>query len=142
MCLSNQLLHCHLHNKNPNIKKFYHVVSKFSFEHAFFSIFPSLSFHYHFLDSYLFLFRHLGFPQTHLPKLHHSYIFQLYSHLSHSHLQKILPFVVFTRLRPKIMQKTIILHLHYANIIIKFLIKKIKKESKKKNIYKEMGLKV
>jgi hypothetical protein len=40
------------------------------------------------------------------------------------------------------MQKTIILHLHYANIIIKFLIKKIKKESKKKKIYKEMGLKV
>jgi hypothetical protein len=53
MCLPNQLLHCHFHNKNSNIKKFYHVVSRFVFEHAIFSSFPSLFIQCHFLDSYL-----------------------------------------------------------------------------------------
>jgi hypothetical protein len=32
-----------------------------------------------------------------------------YSHLSHSHLQKIVPLAIFTRLCPKIIQKTTIL---------------------------------
>ncbi len=78
VCLPNQLLHCHLHNKNSNIKKFYHVVSRFVFEHAIFSDFPSLFLQCHFLDSYLFMFGHLDFPETYLPKLHYSYIFQLF----------------------------------------------------------------
>ncbi len=88
VCLPNQLLHCHLHNKKSNIKEFYHVVSRFFFDHAIFSSFISLFFYYHFLNSYLFMFGHLDFPHTYLLKLHHSYIFQLfhYSHLSHSHL--------------------------------------------------------
>ncbi len=44
----------YLHNKNSNIKRLCHVVSRFSFEHAIFPNFPSLFFHCHFLDSYLF----------------------------------------------------------------------------------------
>ncbi len=88
VCLLSQLLHCDLHNENFQHMKFYHVVFKFSFEHAIFSNFPSLFIHCLFLDSYLFLFEHLDLPHTHLWKLHHSYIFQLfhYSHLSYSHL--------------------------------------------------------
>jgi hypothetical protein len=85
VCLSNQLPHCYLHNKNSNIKKFYHVVSRFFFEHAIFSSFLSLFFHCHFLNSYLLLFEHLDFPKTCLPKLHHSYIFQLF-HYSTYHI--------------------------------------------------------
>ncbi len=60
VCLPNQLMHCHLHNKNSNIKKFCHVVSIFSFEHAIFSSLPSLFFHIfwipiHFcLDAWIF----------------------------------------------------------------------------------------
>ncbi len=38
VCLPNQLMHCHLHNKNSNVKKFCHLVSIFSFEHAIFQI--------------------------------------------------------------------------------------------------------
>ncbi len=45
VCLPNQLLHCHLHNKNSNIKKLCHVVSRFSFEHTIFSV----SLHYFFI---------------------------------------------------------------------------------------------
>jgi len=42
--------------KNSKIKKLYLLVSKFSFEHAIFSNFPSLFFTAFFLDSYLFFF--------------------------------------------------------------------------------------
>jgi hypothetical protein len=105
---NNQILHYHSQNKNSNIKKFFHVASNFSFEHAIFSSFPSLFFHCHFLNYYLFLFEHLDFPLTCFLKLHHSYIFQLVHcyHLSYSHMQNIVPLAIFTRLCPKIMQKT------------------------------------
>ncbi len=131
--------------KTSNIKKFYHVVSKFSFEyeHAIFSSFPSLFFHCLFLHFYSFLFEHLDLPYTHFWKLHHSYMFQLfhYSHLSYFHLQKIVPLVVFTRQCPKIMLKTA--STTHPIILIEFLIKRKKrKKANKKNIYKQMGLMV
>jgi hypothetical protein len=86
----------------------------------------------------------LDFPQTYLPKLHHSYIFQLfcYSHLSHSHLEKIIPLAVFTRLCPKIIQKNNYSSTNYAKKLIKFLVKRKKKKKTKKWIYKQLALKV
>ncbi len=143
VCLPNQLLYCHLHNKNSNLKKFCHVVFRIPFEHAMFSNFPSLFLHFNFLDSYLFLFDLLDFPHTHLLNLHHSYIFQLFhcSHLSYAHLQKIIPWVVSTRLCPNIMQKQLFFNKPCKNFNKIFNEKKEKEQSKKSCIYKQMSLK-
>jgi hypothetical protein len=43
--LPNQLLHCHLHNKNSNINKFSHVVFRFPLSMQFFQV----SLHYFFI---------------------------------------------------------------------------------------------
>ncbi len=45
VCLLNQLLRCHLHNKNSNINKFSHVVSRFPLSMQFFQV----SLHYFFI---------------------------------------------------------------------------------------------
>jgi hypothetical protein len=113
----------------------------FPFEHVIFSSSLSLFLHCHYLDSYLFLFGHLDFPKTHLAKLHHLHIFQLFhcSHLSYFHLQKIIPLAVFTRLCPKIMQKTTILQQICKNYNQK---KRKEKNPKTKSIYKKINLKV
>jgi hypothetical protein len=119
VCYSNQLLHCHLHNKKSNIKKLYHVVFRFFFEHAIFSSFPSLFFHCHFLDSYLFLFRHSDFPQTYFPKPLHSYIFQLF-HYSHLPFAKDCSIGSFHKTMSKDNVENDYFSINYAKNLIKF----------------------
>ncbi len=109
------------------------MVSRFFFEHAIFSILPSLFIHCHFLDPYLFLFGHLGFSSKLSSKTTsfiHISIVSLFLFITFS-FTKDCSIGSFYKTMSKNNVKNNYSSTNYAKILIKFLIKRKKKRSKK-----------